>query len=91
MIGLFYAVAYWNNFFSALLYITDNAKYPLALVLRTYVIDNATIGTGDASQVPPQQSLQMAMLVVSILPILLVYPFLQKHFAKGIMIGAVKG
>ncbi len=91
VIGLFYAVAYWNNFFSALLYITDNAKYPLALVLRTYVIDNATIGTGDASQVPPQQSLQMAMLVVSILPILAVYPFLQKHFAKGIMIGAVKG
>jgi multiple sugar transport system permease protein/putative aldouronate transport system permease protein len=91
VIGLFYAVAYWNNFFSALLYITDSAKYPLALVLRTYVVDNATIGTGDASQVPPQQSLQMAMLVVSILPILLVYPFLQKHFAKGIMIGAVKG
>lgn len=91
VIGLFYAVAYWNNFFSALLYITDNAKYPLSLVLRTYVVDNATIGTGDATQVPPQQSLQMAMLVVSILPILLVYPFLQKHFAKGIMIGAVKG
>ncbi|MFI7673173.1 carbohydrate ABC transporter permease [Actinophytocola sp. NPDC049390] len=91
VIGLFYAVAYWNNFFSALLYITDNAKYPLSLVLRTYVVDNATIGTGDASQVPPQQSLQMAMLVVSIVPILLVYPFLQKHFAKGIMIGAVKG
>lgn len=91
VIGLFYAVAYWNNFFSALLYITDNSKYPLSLVLRTYVVDNATIGTGDASQVPPQQSLQMAMLVVSILPILLVYPFLQKHFAKGIMIGAVKG
>ncbi|GAB3450495.1 carbohydrate ABC transporter permease [Actinophytocola sediminis] len=91
VIGLFYAVAYWNNFFSALLYITDNTKYPLSLVLRTYVVDNATIGTGDASQVPPQQSLQMAMLVVSILPILLVYPFLQKHFAKGIMIGAVKG
>lgn len=91
VIGLFYAVAYWNNFFSALLYITDNAKYPLSLVLRTYVVDNATIGTGDATQIPPQQSLQMAMLVVSILPILLVYPFLQKHFAKGIMIGAVKG
>jgi multiple sugar transport system permease protein/putative aldouronate transport system permease protein len=91
VIGLFYAVAYWNNFFSALLYITDNSKYPLSLILRTYVVDNATIGTGDATQVPPQQSLQMAMLVVSILPILLVYPFLQKHFAKGIMIGAVKG
>jgi len=91
VIGLFYAVAYWNNFFSALLYITDNSKYPLSLILRTYVVDNATIGTGDATQVPPQQSLQMATLVVSILPILLVYPFLQKHFAKGIMIGAVKG
>ncbi|TXL84637.1 carbohydrate ABC transporter permease [Streptomyces sp. NBC_01725] len=91
VIGLFYAVGYWNSFFSALLYITDNAKYPLSLVLRTYVVNNATIGTGDAGTALPQQSLQMAMLVVSILPILFVYPFLQKHFAKGIMIGAVKG
>ncbi|MER7172446.1 carbohydrate ABC transporter permease [Streptomyces mesophilus] len=91
VIGLFYAVAYWNSFFSALLYITDNEKYPLSLVLRTYVVNNATIGTGDTGAALPQQSLQMAMLVVSILPILCVYPFLQKHFAKGIMIGAVKG
>jgi putative aldouronate transport system permease protein len=91
VIGLFYAVAYWNSFFSALLYITENEKYPLSLVLRTYVVNNATIGTGDTGTALPQQSLQMAMLVVSILPILFVYPFLQKHFAKGIMIGAVKG
>ncbi|MCG5217043.1 carbohydrate ABC transporter permease [Streptosporangium sp. KLBMP 9127] len=91
VIGLFYAVAYWNSFFSALLYITDNAKYPLSLVLRTYVVNNATIGGGDGATALPQQSLQMAMLVVSIVPIVCVYPFLQKHFAKGIMIGAVKG
>ncbi len=91
VIGLFYAVAYWNSFFSALLYITENEKYPLSLVLRTFVVNNATIGTGDSGTALPQQSLQMAMLVVSILPILFVYPFLQKHFAKGIMIGAVKG
>ncbi|WP_327635322.1 carbohydrate ABC transporter permease [Kribbella sp. NBC_00482] len=91
VIGLFYAVGYWNSFFSALLYITENEKYPLSLVLRTFVVNNATIGTGDSGTALPQQSLQMAMLVVSILPILFVYPFLQKHFAKGIMIGAVKG
>lgn len=95
VVGLFYAVAYWNNYFSALLYISDATKWPVQLVLRTYVVDASTIGV-DASQItgvvpPPQQSLQMAILVVSLLPIVVIYPFLQRHFAKGIMIGAVKG
>ncbi|HEY2671658.1 MAG TPA: carbohydrate ABC transporter permease [Rugosimonospora sp.] len=95
VVGLFYAVAYWNSFFSALLYIADTAKWPLQLVLRTYVVDSASIGV-DASALagapaPPQQSLQMAILVISLVPILLLYPFLQRHFAKGILLGAVKG
>jgi putative aldouronate transport system permease protein len=95
VVGLFYAVAYWNSFFSALLYINDTAKWPLQLVLRTYVVDNAVLGAdqlnlaGEAP--PPQQSLQMAILVISLIPILLVYPLLQRHFAKGLLIGAVKG
>jgi multiple sugar transport system permease protein/putative aldouronate transport system permease protein len=95
VVGLFYAVAYWNNFFSALLYLADTVKWPLQLVLRTYVVNNAAIGV-DASALagappPPQQSLQMAILVISLVPILLLYPFLQRHFAKGILLGAVKG
>jgi putative aldouronate transport system permease protein len=94
VIGLFYAVGYWNAFFNALLYINDTSKWPLQLVLQTYVVNNAEIGTGQLTPgevLPPQQSLQMAILVVSIVPILLVYPFLQRHFAKGVLTGAVKG
>ncbi|WP_327002740.1 carbohydrate ABC transporter permease [Dactylosporangium sp. NBC_01737] len=92
VVALFQAVAYWSAFFNAMLYINSTDKWPLQLVLRTYVVDNAAIGTDLPGEVvPPQQSLQMAILVVSLVPILLVYPFLQKHFAKGVVIGAVKG
>ena len=95
VIGLFYAVAYWNAFFNALLYIQSSDKWPMALVLRTFVVNQTTIG-GDqiganAEAIPPQLPMQMAILVVAIVPILVVYPFLQRHFAKGVMIGAVKG
>lgn len=95
VIGLFYAVGYWNAFFNALLYINDTAKWPLQLVLRTYVINNTQLGSSDlaatADALPPQASIQMAILVVSIVPILIVYPFLQRHFTKGMLTGAVKG
>ncbi|NUR93386.1 MAG: carbohydrate ABC transporter permease [Nonomuraea sp.] len=95
VVGLFYAVSYWNSFFSAMLYLNDSAKWPLQLVLRTYVVDNATMGVDNTALTgelpPPQQALQMAVLVISLVPILIVYPFLQRHFAKGILIGAVKG
>ncbi len=94
VIGLFYAVGYWNSFFNALLYLSDQAKWPLPLVLRTYVLDNAQLAGGDIGAVdvlPPQPALQMAMLVIAITPILVVYPFLQRHFATGMLTGAVKG
>ena len=95
VIGLFYAVGYWNNFFQALIYITTPEKWPLQLVLRTFVVNQASLGTDQLAtggeQLPPQTSIQMAILVISIVPILIVYPFLQKHFAKGVLIGAVKG
>ena len=94
VIGLFYAVGYWNAFFNALLYINDASKWPLQLVIQTYVVNSSPLGTGQlmpGEVLPPQQSLQMAILVVSIVPILLVYPFLQRHFAKGVLTGAVKG
>ncbi len=93
VIGLFYAVAYWNAFFNALLYLNDSKQWPLQLVLRTYVVNDTQLGSAELGTelLPPQDSLQMAILVVSIVPILLVYPFLQRHFAKGVLIGAVKG
>jgi multiple sugar transport system permease protein/putative aldouronate transport system permease protein len=94
VIGLFYAVSYWNAFFNALLYIQTTDKWPMALVLRTFVVNQTTIGgdqVGATEAMPPQLPLQMAILVIAIVPILIVYPFLQRHFAKGVMIGAVKG
>ncbi|WP_037869400.1 carbohydrate ABC transporter permease [Streptomyces sp. SPB074] len=95
VVGLFYAVSYWNAFFNALLYMNESAKWPMQLVLRTYVVNNAAIGAGEASAagapLPPSQALQAAIIVLSIVPIVIVYPFLQRHMNKGVMIGAVKG
>lgn len=99
VIGLFYAVAYWNAFFNALLYINDQSKWPLQLVLRTYVLNGLGLGTtGSTSQLtngaftpPPQQSLDAAILVLALIPILILYPFLQRHFIKGVLVGAIKG
>ncbi|MFD3520160.1 carbohydrate ABC transporter permease [Streptomyces sp. NPDC058653] len=96
VIGLFYAVTYWNAFFNALLYINDAAKWPMQLVLRTYVVNNAALSGGQVdvaagAPLPPAQSLQAAILVLSIVPIVIVYPFLQRHMNKGVMLGAVKG
>lgn len=95
VVGLFYGVGYWNSFFGALLYLNDASKWPLQLVLRTYVVNGVEIGAqdlGGASEaLPPQTSIQMAILMISIIPILCVYPFVQRHFAKGVLTGAVKG
>ncbi|MFF3176611.1 carbohydrate ABC transporter permease [Streptomyces sp. SID11233] len=96
VIGLFYAVTYWNAFFNALLYINDASKWPMQLVLRTYVVNNAALSGGQVdvaagAPLPPAQSLQAAILVLSIVPIVIVYPFLQRHMNKGVMVGAVKG
>ncbi|MGC4939525.1 carbohydrate ABC transporter permease [Kribbella sp. DT2] len=95
VVGLFYGVGYWNSFFGALLYLNDSSKWPLQLVLRTYVVDGVEIGAQDlgaaGEALPPQTSIQMAILMISIIPILCVYPFVQRHFAKGVLTGAVKG
>ncbi len=95
VVGLFYAVAYWNAFFNALLYLDDNTKWPLQLVLRTYVVDNTSLGVDQVgaagSSLPPQIAIQMAILVISVVPVLIVYPFVQRHFSKGVLTGAVKG
>ncbi|ACT02730.1 carbohydrate ABC transporter permease [Paenibacillus sp. JDR-2] len=93
---LFYAVGHWNNFYSALLYINDPQKWPLQVMLRQIVLLSQT-AAGDINSMdpnfvaPPDQSIKMAVIVIGTIPILLVYPFLQKHFAKGVLIGSVKG
>jgi ABC-type glycerol-3-phosphate transport system permease component len=93
VIALFYAVAYWNDFFTALLYLNDSAMWPLQLVLRLYVVQGAPLpSAGDVVEnAPPLQSIQMAVVVVAMIPILLVYPFLQRYFTRGVLSGAVKG
>ncbi|ACQ79836.1 binding-protein-dependent transport systems inner membrane component [Beutenbergia cavernae DSM 12333] len=94
VVGLFYAVGFWNAFFNALLYIQRRTDlYPVQVILRSYVIrgDSLTADQLGVEQVPPPQSLQMAIVMVALVPILLVYPFLQRHFTKGVITGAVKG
>ncbi len=100
VISLFYAVGYWNSFFNVLLYMpADSEKWPLQMVLYNYVTQGFTMaGTGTTGvgnylghqQVAPL-SLQMAVVVLTLVPIMLVYPFVQKHFTKGMLLGAVKG
>ena len=94
-IGLFYAVALWNNFLLPLLYLRESDLFPLQVILRNLVImDNfemaVTTTVGVAGMVIID-SLKYATITVSTLPIIMVYPLLQKHFTKGVMIGAVKG
>jgi putative aldouronate transport system permease protein len=94
VIALFYAVnTYWNAFFNALLYLNDSSMWPLQLVLRAYVVQGAPLPTAGEvlDSVPPLQSLQMAVVVVALVPILLVYPFLQRYFTRGVLSGAIKG
>lgn len=93
--GLFYAVSHWNSYFSGILYLNDPAKWPIQVILRQIVIvnePNAALGGHEIMEVlPPPQTVQMAAILLATIPILLVYPFLQKHFAKGVMLGSVKG
>jgi len=90
VVALFYAVSYWNAFFNALLYLNDTSKWPLALVLRGLVIGGEATSAANEGVVP-QQAVQMAVVVVSVVPIAAVYPFLQRYFTKGVLTGAVKG
>lgn len=95
-IGLFILLGYWNDWYNAMLYISDYKKYPLQYMLynmlsATEAISRISSASGIEISNMPAQSLKMAMAVVATGPILLVYPFVQKYFVKGITIGAVKG
>lgn len=93
VVGLFYAVGYWNAFFNAMLYLNDTSLWPLQLVVRTYVLQANPIidASGDPGAQPPTQAIQMAVAVLALLPIAMVFPFLQRNFTKGVLTGAIKG
>ena len=97
-IALFAAVGYWNSYFSAVMYIRDQSKWPVQLVLREIVMAANTAMLNSAGNMAeldlgsiPMDSLRYASLIVVMLPIMCVYPFLQRYFTKGVMLGAVKG
>lgn len=94
-IGLFYAVQYWNNYFDALLYIQSPEKFTLQLRLRSLLfadeLNNAAANAEGIGTQVMTQSLKMACVAVSTIPILVVYPWLQKYFVKGVMLGSIKG
>ena len=93
-IGLFYAVGHWNSFFGAMLYLRDPKMQPLQIILRNIVVMNQTDSVmqsvnDDRAQI--SESIKYATIMVATIPILLVYPFIQKYFVQGVMIGSVKG
>ena len=90
---LFYAVGYWNSYMNAMLYMTDSKMFTLPVVLKN-ILDSAKKDSMEqlaASQNSFREGMNMATVLVSLIPILIIYPFLQRYFVKGIMIGAVKG
>ena len=92
--GLFYAVNYWNNYFDAVLYINDPDKWPLPIFIRNLVILSSTADItelSDSLKSIPAEGIKMATVVLGTVPILVVYPFIQKYFATGVMMGSVKG
>ena len=92
-IGLFVAVAQWNNFMGPLIYFNDSSKYPLQIYLRQIVLQSVADNVEGAARDTtfPQEAINYATIAVAVLPIIAVYPFLQKYFVKGVMIGSVKG
>ena len=94
---LYYAVGHWNSFFNGLIYVTDSDLYPLQLILRDILITGQSV---DPATVDPEslelmkqiaRTIQYGVIIVSSLPVLVLYPFVQNHFVKGVMIGSVKG
>ena len=92
---LFYAVGHWNSYFSAVLYLSDTKLQPLQIYLRRVLIQATDEMAGDMKEGLDRDmavhQLKYAAIIVSILPIVVLYPFLQKYFVQGVMIGAVKG
>ena len=90
---LFYGVAYWNAWFDAMLFIRTRTKFPIQLIMREILITNSTDSTQTFSESHSgiAESIKYATIIITTIPILVVYPFIQKYFVKGVMIGAIKG
>ncbi len=98
VVGLFYAVGYWNAYFNAVLYIDDVDLWPIQLVLQSYIlagqspnVTGASIAIPGITAYPPTLAVKMAVVMVTVIPALIIYPFVQRHFTKGVIVGAVKG
>jgi putative aldouronate transport system permease protein len=99
VIALFYAVGHWNQFFNALIYLKSQTLFPLQIILRDILVQNDIssdlLVSTDAKEAAAREGLRVllkfSLIVVSTIPLLIVYPFVQKHFVKGIMIGSLKG
>lgn len=95
VIALYYAVSYWNKWFDAMIYLADREKYPLQLVMKEILIQNDTSSMttelSDTGRASVAETIKYAVVIVATVPILMAYPFLQRYFVKGVMIGAVKG
>ncbi len=89
-VGLFYAVGHWSTYFPAIMYISDEKMHTLQVVLRKLLNNNPELNM-NVDTVVPTQTMQMASVIFSTVPIILVYPFIQKYFTKGVMLGAIKG
>lgn len=95
-ISLFYGVGFWNDYFASMIYLKSAEKYPIQIQLRSIVlltseITEMAMDYYDLNGAPPDKAVQMACTVIATVPILCVYPFVQKYFTKGVMVGAVKG
>lgn len=92
---LFFAVAHWNTYFNALVYLTDHTNWTLQLLVKSLVMGAGAMGgTGEPISEDgelPLETIRMAAIMMAMAPILVMYPFLQKYFAKGVMLGSVKG
>jgi putative aldouronate transport system permease protein len=98
VVGLFYAVGYWNAYFNSVLFIDDNDKWPIQRVLQSYILAGQTprlsgtpISLPGVTAYPPTLAIKMAVVVVTVIPALIIYPFVQRNFTKGVIVGAVKG
>ncbi len=91
---LFYGVSHWNSWFSATIFLQDRALFPLQLILREILISNDTssmaVGVGSGDQMSVGETIKYATIIIATVPILFLYPFLQRYFVKGVMIGAIK-
>ncbi len=95
-ISLFYGVGFWNDYFNAMIYLSSAEKFPIQIQLRSIILQTSKIAENqildyDMFGAPPDKAVKMACTVIATVPILVVYPFVQKYFTKGVMVGAVKG